>query len=442
MFIIYESALSSSIRGVQSQENDTIEFIATLQEANVKNRNGRIYPKEVIDAALKGPIIQEKLKTNTLFGEVGHPYSQELARQANVDIRNASFRIEEFWWEGNLLKGKCKTLPTSLGRDMAALIREGCDLSFSMRGQGNLTRDPVRDSLVVSNLNIITFDWVWLPSHNTAYITSLCDDTTNAMFKRPALNTNEAMSLNESLSLYENGSIISAEKPKEKLTKDYYSKYGNKVNSLNETYIYSPNDKIVETKANYFILENDNYKIKVAKEDYLSKAISHSMREDVSCIAPADIPAGAESATTTVKPVWPDPEYKVLKSDEKVDVTPIKNEGMTEPTAPAETLTKKDGTGSDGLAVPEKPVKVLTPKKDETVENISWDESDNGHIHDVIRDYKPDPELEHEYNKLHDLIKDEIKNDSEDEIIRTAKNYLEFMSENCQKIVKHKAGRK
>ena len=192
----------------------------------------------------------------------------------------------------------------------------------------------------------------------------------------------------------------------------------------------------------YFILENDNYKIKVAKEDYLSKAISHSMREDVSCIAPADIPAGAESATTTVKPVWPALEYKVLKSDEKVDVTPIKNEGMTEPTAPAETLTKKDGTGSDGLAVPEEPVKFLTPKKDETVENISWDETDNGHIHDVIRDYKPDPELEHEYNKLHDLIKDEIKNDSEDEIISTAKNYLVFMSENCQKIVKHKAGKK
>ena len=130
MFIIYESALTSSINGIKSQDNDTVEFIATLQEANVKNRNGRIYPKEVIDAALKGPIVQEKLRTKTLFGEVGHPYSQELSRQANVDMRNASFRIEEFWWEGNFLKGKCKTLPTSLGKDMAALLKEGCELFF------------------------------------------------------------------------------------------------------------------------------------------------------------------------------------------------------------------------------------------------------------------------------------------------------------------------
>ena len=44
MFIIYESALTSSINGIKSQDNDTVEFIATLQEANVKNRNGRLYP--------------------------------------------------------------------------------------------------------------------------------------------------------------------------------------------------------------------------------------------------------------------------------------------------------------------------------------------------------------------------------------------------------------
>ena len=44
---------------------------------------------------------------------------------------------------------------------------------------------------------------------------------------------------------------------------------------------------------------------------------------------------------------------KLLKGKEQFDVTPVKNEGMTEPVSPAATITKKDGTGSDGVSKPE-----------------------------------------------------------------------------------------
>ena len=64
---------------------------------------------------------------------------------------------------------------------------------------------------------------------------------------------------------------------------------------------------------------------------------------------------------------------KLLKGKEQFDVTPVKNEGMTEPVSPAATITKKDGTGRDGVSKPEshdviKSIATLDmlEKKDET----------------------------------------------------------------------------
>ena len=159
-YLIYESAVMNNITEVKKL-NGVIEFVTVLQEADAKNRNGRIYPKVVIDAALKSPLINEKLRTKSLVGEAGHPFSQDISRQTNVDLRNAAFRINEMWWKDNLLMGRCETLNTALGRDMAGLIEQGFVPSFSMRGQGNVVRDASRDALVVqSPLAIITWDWV------------------------------------------------------------------------------------------------------------------------------------------------------------------------------------------------------------------------------------------------------------------------------------------
>lgn len=447
MLLIYESALPSSISNVKSDNQDTVEFIATMQEANVKNRNRRIYPKEVIDAALHGPIIEEKLRTNTLFGEVGHPLNPDLNRQANVDMRNASFRIENFWWEGNLLKAKCKTLPTSLGKDMAALIKEGCVLSFSMRGQGNIKEDRYNDALVVTSLNIITFDWVWLPSHNTAYISSLCEDTQYSLFKQKNI-TKKALTSNEAVLLYESGSVFDlAENKTEKPFKDYYKNYSNKYIPISEAYTYSPKDKIIEKHNSYFILENDNYKMKVSSDDYISKAIKYSVLEDISGLAPTD--THYEYNGTTKDDEAPKLNYK-LHSVDKIDVSPIKNEGLTEPISTAATITKKDGTGSDGVAQPEGKLlnvndnevtltKDLEKKNkylefDNSVDDLSWERISGDKFNSLKKNFKENAKLKEEFENIYNIVKEEAHLNEDCDIIKYALNYSDFMSEDCKKI--------
>ena len=275
-YLIYESAITAPIEQPKRNGN-IVEFITVLQEADRKNRNGRIYPKEVIDAALHSPLVQEHLRHKTLVGECGHPFSQDLARQTNVDMRNAAFRVDEFWWEGNLLKGRCRTLDTAVGRDMAGMIMDGCELSFSMRGQGNVIRDAARDALVVQPpLMLICWDWVWTPSHDVAYMEKICEETKDSFFNRTA-----SMSLVESMNLYENGSLteIHGESKEEKKFVDFFATYGRKYKSLNETYKYDPKDTVKEITDTYVILENDTTVMKVARNDYLLKSMRDSINE-------------------------------------------------------------------------------------------------------------------------------------------------------------------
>lgn len=299
-YIIYESAVESQITEFKSN-GSIVKFTTVLQEADVKNRNGRIYPKPAIVNGLQSPIVQEKLRTHTLFGECGHPFSTEIARQTNVDMRNAAFRIDEFYWEGNKLYGRCQTLDTALGRDMAGLIKQGCQLSFSMRGQGNVTKDPYRDALVVSeNLVIITFDWVWLPSHQTAYMTSVSEETQYSMLNYGAY-ADKQMALTESLNLYENGSLIdiTAKENNEKGFIDYCASHSTGYMALSEMYHYNPNDTIKEINNSYVILENDNNILKVGKEDYLLKATRYQMHE-MSC-APVDCRMGQKNPENPIE---------------------------------------------------------------------------------------------------------------------------------------------
>lgn len=391
-YLIYESAITSVATDIKKNSN-IVEFITVLQEADVKNRNGRIYPKPVIDAAIHSPIVQDNLRKKCLFGEAGHPFSQDMARQTTIDLRNIAFRVNELWWEGNLLKGRCETTNTALGRDMAGLIESGCKLSFSMRGQGNVVRDPARNALVVqSPLALICWDWVWVPSHEPAYIDSICEETKTSMFNR----TGMTMSLNESLNLYENGSMT-AINPEEKVTKvvvDYVTPYGFNFKSLNETYVYDKNDKVNEINNNFVLLENDNQIKKVTTEDYLLKSIRNAITECCANIAPTD--NFAMNVT------------KDLNKDDSAtpEVGNINILG---------TIT----TGSD-----------VNPAVDDGYENP---------VEKSVKDTIPEAKnvsasveaLKEEFHKIYHLIAEETRLSESADILKTGLKYTDFMSPAC-----------
>lgn len=286
--IILESATNSEVTEVKPLgDGHGIEFTAVLQKADYKNRNGRIYPHDVLDEGIHSPIVQEKLKTKTLYGEAGHPLSTDVRRTTTIDLRNVAFIIEEMWWDGDLLKAKCKTASTAAGRDMAGLIQDGSVLSFSLRAQGNVMKDPNRDALVVQKpLAIIGWDWVWLPSNQDAYMTTdavsgISEETQQMMYNYNGYSSRK-MALDESMKLYEDGTMINmSKKEDEKKIIDYSTTYSKQLKPLEEMYVYDKNDVVKEMNDRYVILENGSVTKKVATKDYITKSLHGALKEDI-----------------------------------------------------------------------------------------------------------------------------------------------------------------
>jgi hypothetical protein len=181
-YILNEAAFTSPV-SISAKKTDSVEFITTLQEADAPNRNGRVYPKKVLEAALQSPYVQERLRTSSFIGEANHPLDTSVQRQMSVDLRNAAFIIKEFWWEGNLLKARCETANTAVGHDMRGLIEQGVQVAFSLRAQGNVHTNPATGLVEVeSPLQICTYDWVLCPSHSKAFMEKICEATSMAMF--------------------------------------------------------------------------------------------------------------------------------------------------------------------------------------------------------------------------------------------------------------------
>lgn len=273
-FIIYESANISDVQ-IKNEQNNGVRFIAILQEANKKNRNGRIYPKEVIQNALNHPIIQERLSSKTWFGEAGHPFSTEVSRQTTIDLNNVAFRIDRVWWEGDLLMGECLTTDTNVGRNMAGLIRQGSKLSFSLRANGKVTNDAFGNIVVSDPMTIICYDWVCTPSHQKSIITQICEETRTAWF---GVGEN-MMSLQESAVFYEQGRMFEiSDEQAEKIMIDYASNYG-RTSKIYESYKYNKQDKIISLSddGTKIVLESDDHLATVATDDYLRKALRNNV---------------------------------------------------------------------------------------------------------------------------------------------------------------------
>lgn len=419
-YIIYEEAMTPEITDVKRSAKG-VEFITVLQEADVKNRNGRIYPKSVVDHALQSPLVQEHLRKKDFIGECGHPFSQDIARQTQIDLNNACFRINEFWWEDNILKGRCETLNNAKGRDMAALIEQGMKVSFSMRGQGNVVRDPARDALVVQEpLMLICYDWVALPSHQCAYLEKICEETKVAMFKE------NVMSLNECYSLYENGALIemASAKTVEKPTKDYYTSYSRKLKTLNEKYFYDPRDKVVEMNNNYVLLEGADCFKKVAKDDYLLKSMRNEFSESCAGIAPCDITMNCTTDTDGDN----NPE---MSSEDTEYKNPMEAEVTNRLGKSAKNVSA--GTSIDEVDGVELPEGILERKPKE--ENIDIDNDDVidtvDSAEDVVVEEAYQEALKEEFYNTCTLISEETGLTDINDIIAYGLDYSDYMSEDC-----------
>jgi len=102
-----------------------------FMQANKKNRNGRIYPTEVLQKEAKR-YTTEFIKKKRAFGELGHPDGP------TVNLERVSHMIEELEEVDQNFMGRAKILDTPYGKIVKNLIDEGAQLGVSSRGMGSL----------------------------------------------------------------------------------------------------------------------------------------------------------------------------------------------------------------------------------------------------------------------------------------------------------------
>jgi hypothetical protein len=133
-----------------------------LQEAEQKNGNGRVYPREILEREVK-KYIDGPVKTRTALGELDHPEATV------VNLSNTSHVITEVWWDGNDLMGKLQLLPTPSGNIAKALVVSGIPLGISSRGMGSVKQlgETVE---VQDDFELLCWDLVSVPSTPMAYM--------------------------------------------------------------------------------------------------------------------------------------------------------------------------------------------------------------------------------------------------------------------------------
>lgn len=127
-------------QGANGQKNHYIKGV--FMQAEQKNRNGRIYPKNVLDEQVK-KYVENYVNQNRAFGELGHPDGPV------VNLERVSHMIKELNEEGNNWIGKAKIMDTPYGKIVKNLIDEGAKLGVSSRGMGSLKN--VRGTNVVQD---------------------------------------------------------------------------------------------------------------------------------------------------------------------------------------------------------------------------------------------------------------------------------------------------
>lgn len=232
-YIFHESTVCEEVRSFQETGTGSLRMVVVLQEAEIPNRNKRIYSRKIIQEGLDGAHVKERLAKKTWLGEANHPENPTVARQMLIDPRNASHFIQRHWWDpqdSNILLGEVETANTAVGKDFAALIRQGMQASFSMRGVGDALADKGGYMRVKPGMRLVTYDSVNLPSHEKAYMRQTLNEgmiplSVQQLAKYAAENSQNFKSLNEQvLQCFEEKVLFSIEDGKLKVTEAHSGK--------------------------------------------------------------------------------------------------------------------------------------------------------------------------------------------------------------------------
>ena len=166
--------ISEQIEGIEyiTEEKDNGEksykIKGVFMQSEVKIRNGRVYPFEVLNKEVKR-YNKEYIEEKRAFGELGHPDGP------TVNLERASHMITALYPKGKNFIGEAKILKTPMGEIVKNLMDEGAKLGVSSRGMGSLEQkngaNYVKDDFYLATAADIVAD----PSAPNAFVEGIME---------------------------------------------------------------------------------------------------------------------------------------------------------------------------------------------------------------------------------------------------------------------------
>lgn len=187
--------------GFEIKPNEPILINCVLQKWGVKNKNGRIYPKEVLVPQVNE--YQKLIDMNSSVSEADHPDS------TIISLHNLSHLLTKMWWgkgkDENVLYGQLKLIVTRgyinygiasvIGDKILLYLENKIRIGISSRGVGSL-KDINGENIVQNDFELVGFDLVSSPSTLGAYLFPQMDGVDNnfneTTMSKPVISENEA----------------------------------------------------------------------------------------------------------------------------------------------------------------------------------------------------------------------------------------------------------
>ena len=154
----------------EGKDGKDLKIKGVFMQAETKNRNGRMYPLNVLTKEVKR-YNKELVEPKRAFGELGHPEGP------TINLERVSHMITDLRRSGNDWTGKAKVMrETPYGKIVESLLKEGAKLGVSSRGMGSLDEQPNGVKLVKDDFHLATAaDIVADPSAPNAFVNGIME---------------------------------------------------------------------------------------------------------------------------------------------------------------------------------------------------------------------------------------------------------------------------
>ena len=168
---LFSEAVDHDVEYICEEKDDgkkSYKIRGIFMQADIKNRNGRVYPMEVLQNEVS-KYNKNFIKENRAYGELGHPDGP------TVNLERVSHMITSLTPDGKNFIGEAKIMSTPMGEIVKSLMDEGAKLGVSSRGMGSLDQKGgasyVRDDFYLATAADIVAD----PSAPNAFVEGIME---------------------------------------------------------------------------------------------------------------------------------------------------------------------------------------------------------------------------------------------------------------------------